>query len=230
MYYLLIYNYFENKQKGEIFIMITMSNLKMPNTQKTTTSIQRNINENKVVNNYNQVMNDVQQNYLIQNPNGTFKINPVAYTIYPTNIMNKITTGMNYVNQEILSGNIKFKVTRNNNKVEVTPTYVSKALKEKTMNSIIKINNNNNNRHLEGSNCIFLPNGFEANDMYNVHWTWACWSGDVVSSTPIYEQLYWLFADNNASSWANTVLTAQNNWYTLTLSWIPGNTIVNVSY
>lgn len=143
--------------------------------------------------------------------------------------MNEITKGMNYMNQQILSGNIKFKVTKTNNKVNVKATYVSKTLKDKAMNSIITINNKNKN-NIEGNKDIFLPTGFSTNDMYDVHWTWACYSGYVDQSTPIYEQLYWLCADNNASSWANTVLTAQNNWYLLTVSWIPDTGITSISY
>lgn len=74
---------------------------------------------------YKKVLNNIQQNYLVQNQNGTFTIKKIAYSLYPEKIMNTITQGMESMNKEILAGNIKFSFTTKNGVKVVNKTYLN---------------------------------------------------------------------------------------------------------
>lgn len=148
--------------------MINMSALKVP---KLTNNIvtERSI---KLNNNYNEVMNKIQQKYLIQNSNGTFRINPVAYSIFPKTIMNKIVQGMNFTNQEILNGNLDLKLVKNSSGINVIKTIKSNT-KAIVKNLDATINTVSSNTP-KGSMNLFMSNSqFYSNYCYNFHFNWS---------------------------------------------------------
>lgn len=148
--------------------MINMSALKVPKLTNNIIS-ERSIKSN---NNYNEVMNEIQQNYLIQNSNGTFKINPIAYSIFPKTVMNKIVQGMNFTNQEILNGNLDLKLVKNSSGIKVVKTI--KANIEaiaKNLDANINIANSNTPK---GAIDLFMSNSqFYSNYCYNFHFNWS---------------------------------------------------------
>lgn len=108
------------------------------------------------------IRESIQQHFLIQNKNGTFKIAPVAYTLYPAKDMNIITKGMNSMNKAILQGNIKMNLISINGKKEIKTAYVNQ---DKMTNAII---NNNFNQGLE----LFNTYNFFHQYCYNFHYSW----------------------------------------------------------
>ncbi|MGL4741200.1 MAG: hypothetical protein ACRC41_10395 [Sarcina sp.] len=75
----------------------------------------------ETINDIKQIMNTIENKYLIQNKNGTFELNPKVYELYSKNLVDKIKFGMKNMNKAILLGAIKFKMNDENgvNKVQV---------------------------------------------------------------------------------------------------------------
>lgn len=111
-------------------------------------------------NTYNNVVKAIQNHYLVQNANGTFSIKKVAYELYPKTIMDQITQGMDSMNIQILSGNIKFKVD-SNKEVEV------QSVNQEAVNNAFFSNG------YTGMGYNFMSDQFVHEYCYNFHYNWS---------------------------------------------------------
>lgn len=198
-----------------------------PPKAPTNTSVIRTITQNKAVNkivNEQQAINLIQNKYLSQNENGTFTINSNASKEISANTLNKIQESVNFTNENILNGNLQFKLTKANGKTIVTTIKVSNKYKElmsqKMMNSLKQSSGNNF--------AVELSNSWINNNMYGVvnHW----WGGyGYVDSGSVYS-FYEMCEANGNTDWANTALTAYENNYTLTVTFSNVFGVTGVSY
>lgn len=127
------------KQKLISFILISSvstSILLSPSISVKASTLdnnKRNIEETKLSspNNVN-IIETIENNYLKQNSDGTFYILNDAYNKFDKEIINDLKNGMNGINEYIRNGNLKFKISNENNETKVINTY------EKMENSTIQ--------------------------------------------------------------------------------------------
>ena len=191
-----------------------------------------NVNQNKItdvanqkINNQQEAINLIQNKYLIQEANGTFSINPIAKNYISENVLNNIQKSMDFVNQNIIKNNVKFKLTKENGQVTVTPIKITNTYKNEINENISK--SLTSSKVQENGFAVMLPNGWVANNMYDITYTWYGGYG-FVDPGSVYS-VYQMCLDNGNSSWANTALDAYNNNYDLTLTFSSIFGITNLS-
>lgn len=195
-----------------------------PNTKQAKTEISTQVNQK--INNQQEAVKLIQNKYLEQEPNGTFKININAKKYINDNIFNQIEQSVQLVNKNILENNVQFKMKKNNGNVAVTATKVTNKYKEIISNNISKnFSNVSSNPNIENFN-VMINQQWINDNLYDVTYTWYGGYGDADSASYIAQ----LCNNNGNTDWGNTAQIAANYGYTLTVTFNNAFGITAVSY
>lgn len=195
----------------------------LPNTSTSSpTKIVKEV-QNHQISNYQEALNTIQNNYLMQEANGTFKINPKANSVIDSAILNQIQASLNFVNQNILAGNVSFKMAKENGKTTVTANKITNTYKN-ILNEKLQSQNVSNQNTANFS--VMVNSNWISNNLYDVTYTWYGGYGFADSA----EEIYNLCEANGNGSWANTAYTAWKCGYALTVTFNGIFGFTNVSY